>query len=56
MGRVAMMTSEGNWLAGKKLLASLGFKAIDTALPSFTLMVKKLRPGPLALRGFQYHL
>lgn len=46
MGRVAVVTSEGNWLAGRKLRASLGFKAVDTALPSFTLMIKKLRPAP----------
>jgi L-amino acid N-acyltransferase YncA len=43
---VAMVTSEGNWLAGKKLLEHRGFKAVDTAPPSFVLMVKKLRPGP----------
>jgi hypothetical protein len=46
MAGVAMVTSEGNWLAGKKLLEGRGFKAVDTAPPSFTLMVKKLRPGP----------
>jgi len=44
---VAMVTSKGNWLAGKALFESLGFEAVDTAPPSFTLMVKKLRPGPL---------
>ncbi len=43
---VAMVTSEGNWLAGKKLLEGHGFKAIDSAPPSFTLMVKKLKQGP----------
>jgi L-amino acid N-acyltransferase YncA len=44
---VAMVTSPGNWLAGKKLLEAQGFKAVDTAPPSFTLMAKRLRPGPL---------
>ena len=44
---VAMVTSEGNWLAGKRLLEYRGFQAVDTAPPSFTLMAKKLRPGPL---------
>jgi L-amino acid N-acyltransferase YncA len=44
---VAMVTSEGNWLAGKKLLETQGFRAVDTAPPSFTLMVKTLKPGPL---------
>ena len=43
---VAMVTSEGNWLAGKKLLEDRGFKAVDAAPPSFTLMVTKLNPGP----------
>ncbi len=46
MAGVAMVTSEGNWLAGRKLLEHVGFKAVDTAPPSFTLMVKKLKPGP----------
>jgi ribosomal protein S18 acetylase RimI-like enzyme len=43
---VAMVTSEGNWLAGKSLLESRGFQAVDTAPPSFALLVKKLKPGP----------
>lgn len=43
---VAMVTSEGNWLAGKKVLGGRGFKAVDAAAPSFTLMVKKFKPGP----------
>ena len=46
MAGVAMVTSEGNWPAGKRLLEGRGFKAVDTAPPSFTLMVKKLKPGP----------
>ncbi len=44
---VAMVTSTGNWLAGKKLFEGRGFKAVDTAPPSFTLMVKALKPGRL---------
>jgi hypothetical protein len=47
MRGVAMVTSQGNWLAGQKLLESHGFKAVDTAPLSFTLMVKALKPGPL---------
>jgi GNAT superfamily N-acetyltransferase len=43
---VAMVTSGGNWLAGRELLERRGFKAVDAAPPSFTLLVKKLRPGP----------
>lgn len=46
MRGVAMVTSEGNWLAGKRPLERRGFKAVDTAPPSFVLMVKKLKAGP----------
>ena len=46
MAGVAMAVSEGNWLAGKRALGRCGFKAVDASPPSFTLMVKKLRPGP----------
>jgi L-amino acid N-acyltransferase YncA len=42
---VAMVTSEGNWLAGRKLLERSGFRAVDAAPPSFTLMAKRLKPG-----------
>lgn len=47
MRGVAMVTSTGNWLAGRELLEGHGFKAVDSAPPSFTLMVKTLTPGPL---------
>jgi GNAT superfamily N-acetyltransferase len=47
MRGVAMVTSKGNWLAGRRLLEGHGFKAVDTAPPSFTLMIKALKPGPL---------
>lgn len=47
MNGVAMVTSEGNWLAGKGLLERRGFQAVGTAPPSFALMVKRLKPGPL---------
>lgn len=43
----AMVTSEGNWLAAKKLFESRGFKVADTAPPAFALMVKTLKPGRL---------
>jgi len=46
MRGVAMVTSPGNWLAGRKILEKHGFKAVDTAPPSFTLMVKTLKSGP----------
>lgn len=35
---VAMLTSEGNWLLGRKLLARRGFEPVATAPPEFTLM------------------
>ncbi len=37
---VAMVASEGNWLLGKRFLLDQGFVAVDTAPPSFTLLVK----------------
>jgi ribosomal protein S18 acetylase RimI-like enzyme len=43
---VAMITSEGNWLAGKKLLIKHGFETVDQAPPSFDLMVKKFGNYP----------
>ena len=47
MAGVAMVTSEGTWLAGKKLLLKEGFKAVAEAPPSFTLMVKSFKNAPL---------
>jgi ribosomal protein S18 acetylase RimI-like enzyme len=43
---VAMVTSEGNWLVGKKLLLSRGFKSVDTAPPSYELLAMDLGPAP----------
>jgi GNAT superfamily N-acetyltransferase len=39
MHGVAMLTSEGNWLAGKELLLQHGFKLVAQAPPAFNLMV-----------------
>jgi GNAT superfamily N-acetyltransferase len=47
MDGVAMVTSEGTWLAGKKLLLKQGFKPVAEAPPSFTLMVKTFKAAPL---------
>ena len=41
MNGVAMVTSEGNWLVGKRFLLKHGFETIDHAPPSFELMVKR---------------
>ena len=43
---VAMITSEKNWLAGKKLLLKHGFEAADSFPPAFDLMVKKFKDTP----------
>jgi GNAT superfamily N-acetyltransferase len=47
MAGVAMVTSEGTWLAGKKFLLKHGFKPVAEAPPSFTLMVKAFETAPL---------
>lgn len=46
MHGVAMLTSEGNWLAGKELLLQYGFKSVAQALPVFDLMVMKFDHAP----------
>jgi GNAT superfamily N-acetyltransferase len=46
MRGVAMITTEGNWLAGKKLLVRHGFEPVAKAPPSFELMVKKFKKAP----------
>jgi len=46
MTGVAVVTSERNWLVGKKLFLKHGFESVDQAPPSFELMVKKFGNGP----------
>jgi L-amino acid N-acyltransferase YncA len=46
MHGVAMVTSSGNWLAGKKVLLANGFESVDQAPPSFDLLVAKLDDAP----------
>jgi L-amino acid N-acyltransferase YncA len=46
MSGVAMVTTEGNWLSGRKILEKHGFEAVDAAPPSFTLMAKPFKTGP----------
>ncbi|MFC1783137.1 GNAT family N-acetyltransferase [Planctomycetota bacterium] len=41
MKGAAMVTSEGVWVAGKKVLLKHGFESVAQAPPSFDLMVKK---------------
>ena len=44
---VAVVTSEGPFMAGKNLFLKNEFKSIDSAKPSFELMVKIFKKGPL---------
>ena len=37
---VAMVNSEGNWLAGRKLMLRHGFEKVDQAPPTYELLVK----------------
>lgn len=55
MRGVAIVTSEGVWLAGRRLLDTQGFECVDTAPPSFSLMVKKLGkyPSPTFAGGWE---
>ena len=41
-----MVTSEGNWLVGKKLFLSSGFISVDQAPPGYELLAKDFGPAP----------
>jgi hypothetical protein len=43
---VAMVSSEGNWLIGKKLFQSNGFASVDQAPPGYELLVRDFGPAP----------
>lgn len=45
MKGIAMVTSEGNWLVGKKFLQKNGFESADQ-YPPFELMVRKFNNAP----------
>jgi ribosomal protein S18 acetylase RimI-like enzyme len=47
MNGVAMITSEGNWLVGKRFLFGEGFESVDSAPPTFELLVNKFNRAPL---------
>jgi GNAT superfamily N-acetyltransferase len=55
MHGVAMLTSEGNWLAGKELLLQHGFKPVAQAPPAFNLMVMQFdnAPPPALLNNWE---
>jgi len=44
---VAVVTSKGAFMAGKDLFLKNGFKSGNSAKPSFELMVKTVKSGPL---------
>ena len=46
MHGVAMITSEGNWLSGKKFFLDNGFESVGAAPPAFELLVRKFRDAP----------
>jgi hypothetical protein len=41
-----MVTSSGNWLAGKRLFLKHGFEVVDKAPPTFDLLVKRFDDAP----------
>ncbi|HSF82591.1 MAG TPA: GNAT family N-acetyltransferase [Anaerolineales bacterium] len=43
---VVMVSSDGNWLAGKKLFLHNGFVQVDQAQPSFQLLVQRFGSAP----------
>ena len=47
MHGVAVVTSNDTWMASRDLFVRSGFECVDTAPPSFELLAKKLRKGPL---------
>jgi hypothetical protein len=44
---VAVVTSEGSFMAGKALFLKNGFESVAEAKPSYRLMIKPLKQGPL---------
>jgi hypothetical protein len=46
MAGVAAVTSRGTWMASSDVFLRCGFECVDTAPPSFELLVKKLRQAP----------
>jgi ribosomal protein S18 acetylase RimI-like enzyme len=44
---VVMVSSKGNWLANEKAFFKNGYEKVDTAPPSFDLLVNRLADGPM---------
>ena len=43
---VVMVSSRGNWLAHERIFIKNGFEVVGTAPPAFSLLVKRVQPGP----------
>jgi GNAT superfamily N-acetyltransferase len=46
MNGVAVVTSSGTWMAGSELFLKHGVEAVDSAPPSYALMVKAFKKAP----------
>jgi hypothetical protein len=44
---VAVITSDGPWMAGKEVFIKNGFQQVDQAQPHFQLLVKRTSEGPM---------
>ncbi len=44
---VAVVTSDGSWMASKDVFIKNGFEQVDEAAPHFQLLIKRLEQGPL---------
>jgi hypothetical protein len=44
---VAVVTSDGSWMAGKEVFIKNGFQHVDAAEPHFQLLTKRVRKGSL---------
>ena len=44
---VAVVTSEGSFMAGRALFSKNGFESVAEARPSYSLMVRSFRKGPI---------
>ena len=44
---VAMVSSQGNWLANEKIFLKNGFENLGSAPPSYNLLVKEVKAGPV---------
>lgn len=54
---VAVVTSEGSFMAGKALFEKHGYESIATAKPKFNMMVKKFKKGALpSFRDYETQL